>query len=175
MSNRKYFILPLLLLILTIISCDEIKKINPEKESRFKEKISSLLNCLKEKTNIDKTELDKLLSLLQTYSLDDKQTMIDFFTKNYKLIQVCLSNRKIPKLPDGTHLIDLNTIFAAKFDWAKVTQCLLSKITNNQTPTVETVLKKIRDGKYFKAVKIGLSFHRNGNSIIKDCLPIKIV
>ena len=175
MSKSKYFTTFLLILItLSIISCDNEVKSRQDKEFHFKEKISSLLNCLKEKTNIDKMKLDELLTLLKTYSLDDKQTIIDFFTKNYKLIQVCLADRKLPKLPDGTRLIDLNTVFSTKFDWSKVTECLLRKIMNNQIPTVESVLKQIRDGKYFDAVKIGMSFSQNENSIIKECLPIKI-
>ena len=176
MSSQKYFMrLVLLLLVLVIVSCDgNVTKSEPEKEARFKDKISSLLNCLKERTSIDKMKLDELLSLLKTYSLDDKQTLIDFFTKNYRLIQVCLADRKLPRLPDGSRLVDLNTIFSTKLDWSKVTQCLLNKISNTQMPTVESVLKQVRDGKYFNAIKISMRFGENGNSIFKDCFPIKL-
>ena len=140
-------------------------------------KLMDFVRCVTEK--IDKSELNELtsqtvLSLMITNKQTDYKKMQETFTKYYDKISDCFKGGYIPKLGDGTSLINLDVLLKSKYNWSDFMQCLTSKVDNIEESPFKKIVDYINKEKYLDAVKEEFKLRNNGNTILKECMPIKI-
>ena len=139
--------------------------------------IGSFIKCVSEKIEkmeINDIPLDDVLSLLITSQTKDYKKLQEKFTKHFKEISPCLKGQ-IPKFPDGTSFIDLDSIFKEKYDWNSFITCILDKIIDidMENSPFEKLIDLINEGKYSEALREEFKLRNSGNNIIKSCTATK--
>ena len=139
-------------------------------------KLQSFVKCVSDK--IQKNEIQNIppeivLSLLVTSQQKDYKKLQEIFTKHFEQISDCLAGN-IPKMPDGTSVIDINTIFKNKYDWANFITCLMGKINDIENSPFKKLIDYINEGKYMDALREEFKLRNNGNMILKSCMTTKI-
>ena len=140
-------------------------------------RLRSFAKCVEniiEKSNINDIPLDLVLSLLNNPQNADYKKFKETMTKNFDIIKECLIKSNVPKLPDGTSVVDLNNIFKEKYDWKKIIECLVEKVKNIDTSPFKKLIDYINEEKYLEALREEFKLRNNGNSILKECTPAKI-
>ena len=140
-------------------------------------KFQSFVKCVEdkiEKSNIDDIPLDLISSLLITPQNADYKKIQELLTKNFDKIQDCITRGYIPRMPDGTRMVDLNTVFKDKYDFKKIIECLSNKVNNIDISPFKKLIQYINEGKYLEALREEFKLRNNGNLIMKECTPAKI-
>ena len=140
-------------------------------------KLRSFVKCVEdkiEKSNDNDIPLDLVSSLLTTPQNVDYKRIQELMTKNFDKIKDCLIKGNIPKMPDGTRLVDLNNIYKEKYDWKKIIEWLVDKVNNIDTSPFKKLIEYINEGKYLEALREEFKLRNNGNSILRECVPAKI-
>ena len=140
-------------------------------------KLQSFANCVIEK--IDKSEFNEIssqvvLSLMMPSRQTDYKKLRETFTKYFDKISDCLVGGYIPKLPDGSRLINLDEILKTKYDWPNFISCLMSKINDIEDSPFSKIIKYINEEKYLEAIREEFKLRNKGNEILKECMPVKI-
>ena len=140
-------------------------------------KLQNFIKCVSEKiqkSEIDDIPLDLVLSLMvNTPQKNDYKKLQELFTKNFDKLAGCLGG-SIPKMPDGTSVVDLNSIFKEKYDWDKFISCLMDKGKNFNNSPFEKLIQYINEGNYYNALREEFKLRNNGNKILQECMPSKI-
>ena len=136
----------------------------------------STIECITKKGKLNEQSNELLKSVMANPTQTDIFKKVeDLLTNNLDKIIVCIDFKNIPKFPDGTSILNLDSIFGAKYDWIKFLGCLLTKVTNklNVSP-LKDLIKYIYDGKYHKALREEFKLRNNGNTDVKECMPNRI-
>ncbi len=141
-------------------------------------RLNDFYKCITEKTVIGNEALQIIKSLksLNEEDLSDAMNKIrELLTNNYDSIKNCLEKGNIPKLPDGTNIINMNKVYSDKYDWTQFSKCLMNKvdIQNIRQSPLNNLINNINDGKYYNALREEFKLRNNGNSILRECIPYK--
>ena len=55
-----------------------------------------------------------------------------------------------------------------------ILSCLISKASNIEVSPVKNLIQNIKDGKFYEALREEFKLRNNGNSIVRECMPVKI-
>ena len=77
-------------------------------------------------------------------------------------------------MPDGTGVVDLNTIFKEKYDWNNFISCLFNKVKDIDKSPFQKLIEYINEGKYIDALREEFKLRNNGNMILKECMTTKM-
>ena len=173
MLSNKLFILTIFssLFYINICQIDFRSQFNIRKFQSFIKCVSDKI----EKSEIDDIPLDSILSLMANNNLQKKdyKKFQELFTKNFEKLASCLVGN-VPKMPDGTSVVDLNSIFKEKYDWDNFISCLADKGKNLDNSPLQKLIQYINEGNYFDALREEFKLRNNGNKILKECLPSKM-
>ena len=141
-------------------------------------KLQTFVKCMKEKiesSDIQNIPMEMVQSLMVNSQKINYQQLQELFTKYYDKIKDCFAPGNLPKLPDGTTIVDLNTIFKDKYDWEDFIICLMEKINNLDDSPFKKLIDLINEEKYYDALREEFKLRNNGNVILKECMPTKIL
>ena len=172
MLSNKIIILAIFssLFYLDICQVDFRSQINIKKLQSFVKCVSDKI----EKSNIEDVPLDLVLSLLvRTPQQRDYKRLQELFTQNFDKISDCLGGT-IPKMPDGTSVVDINSVFKEKYDWDHFISCLIDKVKNIDNSPFQKLIQYINEGNYINALREEFKLRNNGNLILKECMTSKM-
>ena len=127
-----------------------------------------------EKNELNEISSSQVLSLLVTSQNTDYKKIQEVFTKFYDKIKDCMKGGYIPKLGDGSSLIDLDVILKDKFDWNNFMSCIMENIKDIDNSSFKKLIDYINEKKYIEAAREEFKLRKNGNEILKKCMPVKI-
>ena len=141
-------------------------------------KLQSFVKCMKdkiEKSDIKNIPMEMVSSLMVNNQKINYQQLQELFTKYYEKIKDCFPPGNLPKMPDGSNIVNLNTIFKDKYDWKEFITCLMNKIKEIDDSPFKKLIELINEGKYYDALREEFKLRNNGNIILKECMPTKIL
>ena len=126
MSLKKLFIFITLCILIKCQNNTFTKNFNIDKYISFiniKNRLNntkglrSFINCVREKSSLSNDNIKIITSLMISAFTYDVNEIKKILMQNFDKILNCIDINNIPKLPDGTSLIDINKFFEIKYDW----------------------------------------------------------
>ena len=177
MESKQYFIIFILFTVFNM-SKSQLNLLNTFKAINYlknNKHLKSFVQCVARQPNIGKDILGIVQSIMLFSTKNDFNIteIQDILTRNYDKFINCIDGA-IPKFPDGTSLINLNKIYAMKYDWIEFLSCLMGKVRDIGSSSVNNLIQLINKGNYYEALREEFKLRTKGNDLVKQCMNTKI-
>lgn len=150
--------------------------------------IVKFLECLTKNAKFNNKDLLKLFLLITNINngTGDLLSLSQLLLENFQNILPCINMGDLPKFSNGLPLIDYDKFYKMRYDWEKYLKCIVDKslevgmkmeeeMRKKNNKSLEDLVNKIKEGKYQEALKEEFVLRENGNKIVKECIPEKVL